>query len=206
MTGSINFIEITTEETCYYCGRRKINENDRFYRVLFGDNASAVVVCELCKGGFSGRILESPEKSYATHLIFYVRRSFLELKGKLSKDNLEELLCCLDNYESGNYSACFRGIGLVAEQLTNNLYVEEFGKLAMDETISWEVKLGKLQDAARKKKNRISEAVIYQLFSLKWFRNNADHPSRYQITAEDARIGLASIAYLMQWKLTKMSP
>jgi hypothetical protein len=46
-------------------------------------------------------------------------------------------------------------------------------------------------------------AVIHQLFAIKLFRNNADHPSEYKITAEDARLGLASIAYLVQWKNSK---
>jgi hypothetical protein len=205
MAGNINFIEITPEEACHYCGRRKISEDDKFYRVFLGDTSSVIVVCELCKGGFFVRMLESATKSYAAHFAFYVKHSFLELRSKLTKETFEELLCSIEDYEAGNYSACFRGIGLVAERLTNKLYVEEFGELVEGDKLSWESKLGKLLDVARKTKNSPNEAVVYQLFSLKWFRNNADHPSKYQITAEDARMGLDSIAYLVQLKISQLS-
>jgi hypothetical protein len=46
------------------------------------------------------------------------------------------------------------------------------------------------------------EAVVHQLFSLKWFRNKAGHPSAYDITSEDTRLGLISIAYLGSGNLT----
>jgi hypothetical protein len=201
MAGNISFIEIAPDEECYYCGRRKIAENERFYRVLVGGSPLDIVVCELCKGGFSGRILESAIKSYASHFTFYVKRSLLEQENKLSKETFDELICSIENYESGDYSACFRGIGLVAERITNKLYAEKFEELTAADKISWENKLIKLLDAARKTCDIPGEAAIYQLSCVKLFRNNADHASEYQITAEDARLGLASIAYLIQWKL-----
>lgn len=200
MAGNINFIE-TKEEGCLYCGRKKINENDKFYRVMFGDSKSEIIVCELCKGGFTTRITESSTKSYVTHLLFYLRRSFSEAKNKVSDETFAELTCCLDNYESGNYSACFRSIGLVAEHITNKLYAEKIGKLTEAKNIRWEEKLGKLLEFERKTGDIAGEAAIFQLFSLKIFRNSADHPSEYIITAEDARLGLASISYLIQWKI-----
>lgn len=201
MASNINFIEIAPDEDCYYCGRRKINESEKFYRVLVGDSPLNVVVCELCKGGFSGRILEGATKSYATHFTFYIKHSLLEQKDKLTKEAFDELLFSIENYETGNYSACFRNIGLVAERLTNKLYAEKFEKLTAADKISWENKLGKLLDDARKTCDIPGEAAIYQLFCLKLFRNTADHPSEYKITAEDARLGLASITYLTQRKL-----
>jgi hypothetical protein len=203
MLDKISFIEIEPEGDCWRCGRGKINENDKFYRVLWGDSHLDITVCELCKGGFSGFKLESPTKTYATHLLLYVRRSLLEVKDKVSKELFNELICSLENYETGNYSASFRSIGLVAERITNVLYAEKIEKLTDANKIRWEEKLGKLIDSARKTGDVPGEAAIYQLFSLKIFRNNADHPSTYQITAEDGRLGLASISYLIQWKLSK---
>lgn len=199
MASNINFIEVIPEEDCYYCGRKKINENDKFYRVLVGDKAMDVVVCESCKGGFSGVILEGAAKTYATHFTFYVKRAISEIKDSLSKETFGELQYSIKDFELGNYSACLRTIGLVAERLTNNLYVEKIEKLAEADRMSWENKLGRLLDAARKAGDTSGEAAIYQLFSLRIFRNSADHPSKYAITAEDARLGLASILYLLQW-------
>jgi len=203
MTTNINFIEVESDDGCFYCGRRKLSEHDKFYRVLVGDNTTEIVVCELCKGGFSRRLLEAVEKSYAAHFTFYIRRSFLELKNKLPSELFSELECSLEDYEIGNYNASFRVIGLVAEILTTKLYEHKFGKPTENYRLPWENKLGQLLDTARKTKNTCEEAVIYQLFSLKWFRNSVDHPSEYKITAEDVRLGLSSLAYLLQWSLRK---
>lgn len=159
-----------------------------------------IVVCELCRGGFSVRMLEGAEKSYATHLKFYVRRSLLELRERLPNKIFEELVHALESYEVGEYSASFRCIGLVAEWLTNKLFAEKIEGPAEQNRFSWETKLGRLLDAAKKTKSAPEEAIVHQLFSLKWFRNKADHPSEYEITANDTRLGLASIAYLLQWK------
>jgi len=150
MPGNINFIETTTEELCNYCGRRKISENDKYYRVLIGENPSEIIVCELCKGGFSHRFLESGSKSYAAHLLFYVSRSFSEAKNRVGDETFGEMACALEDYEIGNYSACFRSIGLVAEQITNRLYAEKIDKSAEANKIRWEEKLGKLLDSTRK--------------------------------------------------------
>ena len=91
MTGKVNFIEVEPEDPCWYCGRKRLNENEKFYRVFIGDNETGIVICELCKGGFSTRLLEGPEKTHAAHLIFYVRRSLSGLKGKLHNNIAEEL-------------------------------------------------------------------------------------------------------------------
>jgi hypothetical protein len=204
MAGDINFIEIATDEACSYCGRRKLSDNDKFYRVLINDNPSQIIVCELCKGGFSIRIFESAEKSYAAHVAFYVRRSFLELRSSLAEKTFCELISCVDYYEAGDYVACFRAIGLIAEKLTDKIFSEKFGELGTNEKLSWENKLGKLLDTGKKTKNNPYEASIYQLFSLKWFRNTVNHPSEYKITADDARLGLVSIAFLLDWELRKI--
>jgi hypothetical protein len=197
MSDKISFIEVEPEESCWRCGRNKLSETDKFYRVFVGDNELGIVICELCRGGFSARILEGGEKSYVTHLTFYVRRSLLELKEKLPKKIGAELDSAMDNYELGEWAASFRSIGLVAEWLTGRLFAGRIGGLP-EERFSWENKLGRLLDASRKNKEYPEEALLHQLFSLKWFRNVANHPSVYEITAEDVRLGLASIIYLLR--------
>lgn len=196
MSGRVNFIEVEPEEPCWYCGRRKLNERERFYRVFLGDNETRIVICEFCKGGFSTRLLEGPEKTHATHLIFYIRRSLSELETKLPKKMTTELNSAIENYEIGEYSASLRSIGFVAEWLTTKLFTRRFGELTTGEKLSWESTLGRLLETSRKDKKTPEEALIYQLFSLKWFRNKADHPSEYEITGEDVRLGLMSIVYL----------
>jgi hypothetical protein len=200
MLDKITFVEIEPEGTCWRCGRGKISGEDKFFRVLVGDSPLSIVVCELCRSGFSVRMLEGAEKSYAAHLKFFVRRSLLELKERLPSKIFEELICALENYEVGEYKASFRCIGLVSEWLTNAIFAEKTGGIAEHDKFSWDAKLGKLLDLARRTKSAPEEVVVYQLFSLKWFRNKADHPSEYEITADDARLGLVAIAYLLQWK------
>lgn len=200
MSDEMHFIEVEPEEPCSYCGRRKLAETDRYYRVFVGDKAMDIVICELCKGGFSTRIVEGAEKSYVTHLTFYVRSSLLGLKEKLPKKIVDDLDSAVESYESGEFSQSFRSLGLVAEWLTNKLFLKriEEPEPREKEKLSWENKLGRLLDVSRKNKNSPEEAIVYQCFSLKWFRNAADHPSTYEITGDDVRIGLVSIVYLLQ--------
>lgn len=157
-----------------------------------------MVVCDLCRGGFLTRISEGSEKTYATHLIFYVKRSLFQLKEKLPYLVTEELNIAILNYEDGQYAASFRSIGFVAEWLTERLFVKKFGMLSEKEKLSWAVKLGRLLGQSRKEKKTPKEALLYELFSIKWFRNKADHPSEYKITGEDVRLGLISIIYLFR--------
>jgi len=198
MSDKIYFIEVEPEEPCWHCGRKKLSETDRFYRVFVGDNDMGIVVCELCKGGFLTRIVEGAEKSYVTHLTFYVRSSLLGLKEKLPKKIVDDLDSAVESYESGEFSQSFRSLGLVAEWLTDKLFLSRIQEPREKERLSWENKLGRLLDASRKNKNFPEEAIVYQFFSLKWFRNAADHPSTYEISGDDVRIGLVSIVYLLQ--------
>ncbi len=193
----IHFIEIEPERPCNYCGRKKLDETDKFYKVFVGDADIAIVVCELCKGGFSTRTLEGKEKSYVTHLIFYAKRSLIELREKLPEKIIAELYSAIENYEAGKYSASFHCIGLVAEWLTDRVFAKQFGEPPEKENLRWEDKLGRLLHASKRNKKNPEEVVMHQLFSLKWFRNIADHPSTYEINAEDVRMGLMSIIYIV---------
>jgi len=197
MSGEFHFIEVESEKPCTHCGRKKLKESDKFYKVFIGDHDLGMVVCEFCKGGFLTHILGSPEKTYATHLTFYVKRSVSELKEKLPGQIIKDLNSAIQNYENGEYVASFRSIGYVAEWLTGRLFDKKIGKLPGREKLSWEGKLGRLLDQSRKDKKTPQEALIYELFSMKWFRNKADHPSEYKITGEDVRLGLISIVYLI---------
>ena len=67
MSGKVNFIEVKLEGPCTYCGRKKLKESERFYKVFIEDTDTGIVVCELCKGGFNTHIVEGSEKTYATH-------------------------------------------------------------------------------------------------------------------------------------------
>lgn len=198
MSGKVHFIEVESEEPCWWCKRRKLNKSEKFYKVFVGDNDFGMVVCELCKGGFLTHILGNPEKSYATHLIFYVKRSLFELKEKLPSQITKELNIAIQNYENGQHVAGFRSIGFVAEWLTGRLFDKKIGKLPGTEKLSWEGKLGRLLGQSRKDKKTPQEALIHELYSMKWFRNKADHPSEYKITGEDVRLGLISIVYLIR--------
>ena len=196
MSGNVHFIEVESEEPCWYCRRRKLRESEKFYKVFFGDNDIGMVICELCRGGFATRYLEGSEKTYATHLTFYVKQSLFELKKKLPDTIIAELSSAIEHYENGEYIASFRSIGWVAEWLTERFFVKKFGESPIKEKLSWENRLGKLLGQSRKDEKTPQEALLHQLFSLKWFRNKADHPSEYKITAEDVRLGLTTILYL----------
>ena len=87
--------------------QKKLGETDRFYTVFVGDNNMGIVICELCKGGFSTRIVEGAEKSYVTHLTFYVRSSLLGLKEKLPKKIVDDLNSAIESYQSGEFSQSF---------------------------------------------------------------------------------------------------
>jgi hypothetical protein len=202
MSDKIYFIEVEPEESCWRCGRNKLSENDKFYRVFVGDNDMGIVVCELCRGGFSTRMVEGVEKSYVTHLTFYVKRSLLGLKKKLPKKIAGDLDSAVESYEAGEFSASFRSIGLVAEWLTDSLFLQRLGEPQEKEKPSWENKLGRLLDTSRKNKKFPEEPIVHQLFCLKWFRNVVDHPSIYEVTGEDVRLGLAVIVYLLQQAYT----
>lgn len=198
MSDKITFIEVEAKEPCQYCGRKKLREEDKFFRVFVGDKDVEIVVCELCKGGFSARIVEGSEKSYVTHLAFYVRRSVLGLKAKVPQKIFGELVSAIESYEQGDFYSSFRNVGLVAEWLTDQLFNRKFGDSTQNVDLSWDGKLGRLLSASRKNENMPEEAMVHLLFSLKWFRNKADHPSTYEITGEDTRLALASITYLLQ--------
>jgi hypothetical protein len=197
MAFNVNFLEVETEELCAYCGRKKLNENDKFYRVLIGDNATEWAVCELCKGGFSTRLLEGAERSYVTHLSFYLKRSLFELTAKLPEEIISEMKSAIENYEAGEYSASFRCIGLVAELLTNKLFTKSFGESEEKAKPTWDNKLGRLSALAKRNENTPQEVLIYQLYSLKWFRNRAVHPAEHKMNADDVRFGLTSIIYVL---------
>jgi hypothetical protein len=196
--GEISFIEIEPEEPCNYCGRKKLNETDKFYRVFAGDKDMGVVVCELCKGGFSTRVLEGGEKSYVTHLTFYVKRSLLGLKEQLPKKMFDELDSAIKNYEVGDFSLSYRNIGLVAEWLTVKMFIKKYGAPHEKNVPRWEDKLGRLLHDSKGNEGNPEEALLYQLSSLKWFRNTASHPCAYEMTGEDVRLGLVSIVYVLQ--------
>jgi hypothetical protein len=196
MAYKANFIEVEPEKPCCYCGRKKLNKSEKFFKVFIGDRDFGMVVCEFCKGSYSTHIFEGSERTYATHLTFYLKRSLFELKDKLHGMITAELSSAIEDYEDGKYSASFRSIGLVAEWITDRLLVKKFGELPVKEKLSWDSKLGRLLDKSRKDDKVLEEALVYQLYSLKWFRNKADHPSKYNITAEDIKLGLISIIYL----------
>ena len=197
MSTKVNFIETEPEGPCTYCGRRQLEENEKFYKIFVGDRETGIVVCEFCKGGFYTRVIEGPEKTHATHLIFYIKRTLLELREKLPEAIRMELDSAIGNYEKGRYSTSFRNIGLVAEWLTERLFVKKFGKDSAKETSRWENRLGRLLKQSRRNKKIPEETLIFQLFSLKWLRNRVDHPSEYEVTGEDIRLGLISIMYLL---------
>jgi hypothetical protein len=83
MAYKVNFIEVEPEKPCCYCGRKKLNKSEKFFKVFIGDRDFGMVVCEFCKGSYSTHIFEGSERTYATHLTFYVKRSLFELKEKL---------------------------------------------------------------------------------------------------------------------------
>jgi hypothetical protein len=197
MSGKVNFIEVELEEACTYCGRKKLKESEKFYKVFVGDRDTGIVICELCRGGFYTRFIEGPEKTHATHLVFYIKRTLPEVRDKLPETIRAELHSAIENYEKGRYSTSFRNVCLVAEWLTERLFVKKFGKELAKETPRWENRLGKLLDQSRRNKRIPEETIIFQLFSLKWLRNRVDHPSEYKITGEDVRLGLISIMYIL---------
>lgn len=196
MSGEIHLIKVESEEQCWYCGRRKMSESENFYKVFLRDKDMGIVICELCKGGLATRFLEGSEKTYATHLTFYIKHSLLELEKKIPDIAKAELNSAIESYEDGEYVTSFRSIGWVAEWLTERLFVKKLGESTPKEKLSWEDKLGRLLDRSRREKRSPDEAILYQLFSLKWFRNIASHPSEYKITGEDVRLGLTIILYL----------
>lgn len=197
MSRVVNFIETEPEGPCTYCGRKQLAENEKFYKVFVGDKDSRLVVCEFCKGGFYTHTIEGPEKTHATHLIFYIKRTLLQLREKLPERIRTELDSAIENYEKGRYSTSFRNIGLIAEWLTEMLFIKKFGKGSARETSRWETRLGRLLEQSRSNKKIPEETLIFQLFSLKWLRNRVDHPSEYEVTGEDLRLGLVSIMYLL---------
>jgi hypothetical protein len=144
------------------------------------------------------RHFEGVEKSYATHLIFYVKRSLLELKTKLPDTIVVELNHAITCYENGEFPSGFRSIGIVAERLTQRLFAKRFGEDLAQTVANWEDRLGRLLQWARRNKDIPEETIVFQLFSLKWLRNQVDHPSSFQIKGEDVRLGLVSIMYLLQ--------
>jgi len=197
MSGKVNFIEVEPEEPCAYCGRKKLKESEKFYRVFIGDVKIAFVVCEFCKGGFLTQLKEGSEKTYATHLAFYIKHTLLEIGERLPQTIRDDLDSAIENYDNGRYSTSFRNIGLVAEWLTDRLFIKKFGKELAEDTPKWENRLGRLLKQARSNKKIPEETLIFQLFSLKWLRNRVNHPSEYEITGEDVRFGLVSILYIL---------
>lgn len=196
MSNWFNFIETEPKNPCAYCGRKKLNENEKFYKVFLGDEYSGITVCEFCKGGYLTWAKEGSEKTYGTHFTFYVKRKFFEIRERLPGAIKGDLDSAVENYENGNYSVSFRNIGLIAEWLTEKLFIKKLGKKLVGEIPKWEDRLGRLLSEARENKKFPEETLIYQLFSLKWLRNKVDHPSEYEITEEDVRLGLLSILYV----------
>lgn len=202
LSGEISFIEVKPKEPCDYCGRRKLEEADKFYKVFSGDKDMNILVCELCKGGFLTSILEGKEKSYVTHLTFYLKRSLLELKETLPKEVFDELNSAIKTYELGEFSSSYRNIGLVAEWLADKMFIRKFSSPCGKDAPRWEDKLGKLLHYSKGNEENPEEALLHQLSSLKWFRNIASHPCMFEMTGEDVRLGLVLIIYILQqvWK------
>ncbi|NHJ33138.1 MAG: hypothetical protein FK732_09755 [Asgard group archaeon] len=195
------FIEIEPEEPCSYCGRKKLKDEDKFFKVFLGETNTNIVVCECCKGGFLSRLFEGEEKTYSTHLLAYVKRALVELENYASEEIINELKSAVENYENGKFIESFRCIGFVAEWLTNKLFIKMHGPTKTEH--KWEHKLGILLDLSRKRKNTPEEAILHQIYSLKWFRNKSSHPTKYKINGEDVRMGFLSITYLLQKAYTE---
>ncbi len=196
MPNKVNFIETAPTGPCAYCGRKKLKENEKFYKVFVGDKFSGIIVCEFCKGGFLTSITEGMGKTFATHFIFYVKRELFGLREILPSTIRAELDSAVENYENGKYSASFRNVGLIAEWLTGELFIKKFGKELTEKISKWEGRLSRLLGETRKNEKSPEEMLVFQLFSLKWLRNKAAHPSEYKITGEDVRLGLMSVLYV----------
>jgi len=197
MLDNVRFVETESEEQCGYCLRKKLKESEKFYKVFVKDKEWGMTVCELCKGGFLAGKLEGQKKTYVTHLAFYVKSALFELREKLPENMNDELISAIEDYENGRYSSSFRSIGFVAEWMTKKLFGRKFGEQNVEEEPKWENMLGRLLERSRNEKTK-EEAMVHQLYFLKWFRNKAGHPSKHMITGEDVRIGLVSIAYLLR--------
>jgi hypothetical protein len=193
--GNLHFVEVETDIPCDHCNRKRMKKNDKFYKVFAQDRDLGIIVCDLCRVGFLINVKEGSEKTYSTHLIFYVKNAISKIKNTIPVEIIEELDCAIENYENWRYSASFRSIGLIAEWLTKKIFIATFGTEI--NIPRWEEQLGKILNNARKNKEIPKEPFIFQLYSLKWFRNQVDHPSEYQITGEDIRMGLVSIIYLL---------
>jgi hypothetical protein len=202
LSDEISFIEVEPKEPCIYCGRKKLKKADKFYKVFSGDKDTNIVVCEFCKGGFSTSLLEGIEKSYVTHLNFYLKRSLLELEGTLPKELFDELDSAIKTYEVGDFSSSYRNIGLIAEWVTDKMFIRKYGASHEKGALRWEAKLGKLLADSKGNEKNPEEALLHQLSSLKWFRNIVSHPCVFEMSGEDVRLGLVSIIYALQqvWK------
>lgn len=198
MSIPVSFIEVRTEKPCSYCGRKKLVQTDKFYEVFYEGKSTEIIVCEFCRGGFSTSLVEGSEKSYVTHLTFYLKRSCSELQAKLPERISAELNSAINNYESGDFPSSYRNIGLVAEWLTNGMFTKKYGITDEKAPIRWENKLGKLLSDSKGNEESPEEALLHQLSSLKWFRNTVSHPCAFQLSGEDIRLGLVSIVYTLQ--------
>jgi hypothetical protein len=197
----ISFIEVESKRrcNCNYCGRKKLSETDKFYEVYWESKAINIIVCELCKGGFSTSIHEGQEKSYATHLTFYLKHSYPDLKKKMPTKIFDELESAMKNYELGDFCSSYRNIGFIAEWLTNWMFIRKYGAIDEKNPLAWEAKLGRLLHDSKMNEENPEEPLLHQLSSLKWFRNMVSHPfSKFELTGEDIRLGLVSIVYVLQ--------
>jgi hypothetical protein len=199
LSNLIDFLEVDPDRPCDHCGRKKLHDTDRFYRVFSQGKEMNLIVCEFCKGGFISYLLEGQDKSYTTHLTFYLKHSCLELKKKIPEKIFPELESALKNYEIGDFCSSYRNIGFIAEWLTNWMFYRKYGAVDEKNPLAWETKLGKLLHDSKASEKSPEEPVLHQLASLKWYRNTVSHPSyKFELTGEDIRLGLVSILYVLQ--------
>jgi hypothetical protein len=175
----VSFMEVRTKKPCSYCGRKKLVQTDKFYEVFYEGKGTEIIVCELCRGGFSTSLVEGHEKSYVTHLTFYLKRLCSELKEKLPERIFAELDSAITYYEQGDFSSSYRSIGLVAEWLTDGMFSKKYGMIDGKTPIRWENKLGRLLGDSKGNEVNPEEALLHQLSSLKWFRNTVSHPCTF---------------------------
>lgn len=192
------FLEIDAREVtrCDWCQRRKFKEDERFYKVFLGE-AYFLTVCEICRYGYDIAHTLGPERSYESHFVFFLKQKMRDFGNRLPNKIRVELSSALDNFLGGKYSASFRNIGFIAEWITKEIFVMEFGEDELKRVKKWEDRLGRLTSKAKEEEKTPKETLVHQLASLKWLRNKASHPSEYEIDAEDSMLGLVSIIYCL---------
>lgn len=192
----LQFLEIKVNlgTQCGWCQRRKFRQNEKFYGVFLGESR-LLTVCEICRDGYDIALRLGPERSYESHFAFFLKQKIYGVRDLLPDELKAELDHALENFLGGKYSESLRNIGFIAEWLTKKIFVMRFG----ESDISWDNMLGRLRSKAEKEEKTPEEVLTHQLFSLKWLRNKASHPSEYKIGVEDVMLGLVSTIYCLQY-------